>query len=106
MTDLGLNIVDCYQNMPKVCRYAIFQIFTHHFLVKFGWLFFTPLLLQPFHFGFDAGEIELVFSRYYNIAASFCPPYKVVVCRIFDFHNKVVDIIDDTFILVGVKLLP
>ncbi len=31
-----LNIVDCYQNMPKVCRYAIFQIFTHHFLVKFG----------------------------------------------------------------------
>ena len=106
MTDLGLNIVDCYQNMPKVCSYAIFQIFKHHFLVKFGWLFFTPLLLQPFHFGFDAGEIELVFSRYYNIAASFWPPYKVVVCRIFYFHNKVVDIIDDAFILVGVKLLP
>ena len=36
MTDLGLNIVDCYQNMPKVCSYAIFQIFKHHFLVKFG----------------------------------------------------------------------
>ena len=65
-----------------------------------------PIAAAAFHFGFDAGEIELVFPRYYNIAASFWPPYKVVVCRIFYFHNKVVDIIDDTFILVGVKLLP
>lgn len=35
-----LNIVDCHLkhalNMPKAYRYAMFQIFTHHFLVKFG----------------------------------------------------------------------
>ena len=43
MTDLGLNIVDCYQNMPKVCRYAIFQILKKKFSGEIWVIILRPI---------------------------------------------------------------